>query len=327
MLTRSAEGLYWTGRYLERTDHLCRLLRGQMEALVDRPTREIHFGWRRIYTALGRVQPGMDVGLGGSDDDFTLADAFTLADYLTFERSNPDSIWNGFSLARENARQMRHCISAEFWSCLNLTWLRLRMQRIEQIWKTAPEAFYTELGRDIDTLAGVAAATMYRDQGWRFLELGRYTERAQLIIALLLAHLATMRRPEEDGEAAGADWSSLLRVCQAVDAYRRRHGAEVRPARVIDLLVNDPLVPRSLCHAIETASAELHALPLGPGPTADARRLAHQVRATLLHDWPVGSSLEARNECLRAVQDQCFTLHDLVMAAHVHYDVAGAPVR
>ena len=75
---------------------------------TDQPTREIHFGWRRIYAALGRVPPGANVSLGGSDDDLTLA-----------------------------------------------------------------EAFYTELARDIDTLAGVAATTMYRDQGWRFLELGR----------------------------------------------------------------------------------------------------------------------------------------------------------
>ncbi len=185
MLSRSAEGLYWTGRYLERTDHLSRLLREQVETLVDRPLREIHFGWRRIYGALGRVPPGANVGLGGTDDDFTLADAFTLADDLTFERSNIDSVWNGFSMTRENARQMRHCISAEFWSSLNLAWLRLKSQRIEQIWKTAPETFYLEVSREIDTLDGVAATTMYRDDGWRFLELGRYTERAILMLALL----------------------------------------------------------------------------------------------------------------------------------------------
>ena len=53
MLSRSAQGLYWVGRYLERTKHLCGLLRLQVEALVDRPIAEIHFGWSRIYTALG----------------------------------------------------------------------------------------------------------------------------------------------------------------------------------------------------------------------------------------------------------------------------------
>ena len=49
MLSRHAQSLYWIGRYLERAGHLCRLLRLQSEALVDRPVREIHFGWNRIY--------------------------------------------------------------------------------------------------------------------------------------------------------------------------------------------------------------------------------------------------------------------------------------
>ncbi len=327
MLTRSAEELYWTGRYLERTDHLCRLLREQVETLVDRPVREIHFGWRRIYAALGRLPPGANVALGGTDDDFTLADAFTLADDLTFERSNLDSVWNGFSMARENARQMRHCISGEFWSALNLAWLRLKSQRIEEIWKMAPEAFYTEVSRYIVTLDGVAATTMYRDEGWRFLELGRYTERAALAIAFLLAHLATWRRQADESVQADDAWSSLLRVCQAVDAYRRRHGVEVQPARVIDLLVNDPRLPLSLCHSFAMATAELQALPIGPGPTADARQLATQMSTALQNGWPDGRDLDAREACLHAAQTQCVAFHGLVMAAYIGYDVEGAPVR
>ena len=46
------------GRYLERAEHLCRLLRLQTEALVDRPVREIYFGWKRIYGSMYRQPPG-----------------------------------------------------------------------------------------------------------------------------------------------------------------------------------------------------------------------------------------------------------------------------
>ena len=327
MLSRSAEGLYWTGRYLERTDHLCRLLQEQVEALVDRPVHEIHFGWRRIYAALGRRPPGANVALGGVDDDLTLADAYTLADHLTFERSNVDSVWNGFSMARENARQMRHCISTEYWSSLNLAWLHLKSQRIEQIWKTAPEAFYTKVSRDIDMLDGVAATTMYRDDGWRFLELGRYTERAMLMIALLLAHLTTWNRQAGGNVEAEDASSSLLRVGEAVDAYRRRHGVEVQPARVIDLLVNDPRLPLSLCHSFAMATAELHALPIGPGPTADARQLASRMSAALRNDWPAGPNLDAREARLHTLRAEFRTFHGLVMDAYVGYDLDGAPIR
>ena len=49
MLSRSAPSLYWLGRYLERAGNLCRLPQLQSETLVDRPIREIHFGWSRAY--------------------------------------------------------------------------------------------------------------------------------------------------------------------------------------------------------------------------------------------------------------------------------------
>ena len=82
MLVRSAQGLYWMSRYVERARRLCRLLQLQTESLVDRPIREIHFGWSRIYESVNRQPPAGKIELLGGDD-------YTLAGDLTFERSNP----------------------------------------------------------------------------------------------------------------------------------------------------------------------------------------------------------------------------------------------
>ncbi len=71
MLSRSAAGLYWMGRYLERASHLSRLLRQQTESLVDSPTRDIYFGWHRIYGTLDREPLSGALELN-SDDLFTL---------------------------------------------------------------------------------------------------------------------------------------------------------------------------------------------------------------------------------------------------------------
>ena len=142
MLARSAHGLYWMSRYLERAKHLCRLLRLQSEALVDRPIGEIHLGWNRIYASVGRHPP-----IGGivilDNDDYMLADSYTLADDLTFERTNPDSVWSCFAAGRENARQMRQCISYEMWTSLNLAYLRVQEVVIQDIWTASPESFYS----------------------------------------------------------------------------------------------------------------------------------------------------------------------------------------
>ena len=322
MLSRSAQGLYWMGRHLERAEHLCRLLRVQVEALVDRPIREIDFGWSRIYLSLDRQPPGGSLELFGGDN-YTLADSYTLADDLTFERSNPDSIWSCFALGRENARQMRHCISAEMWTCLNLAYLRLQKLSILEIWGVSPENFYTETASELYTFVGVAAATMYRDEGWHFWQLGRFVEQVQCVVALLLAHIAASRKMEESLDEG---WISLLRLRQAVDAYNRGYSVDVQPNQVLDLLVTDPLLPGSLWQSLDAAVEELDAI--GPGPSAHssavARRLAGRLCALIHYDWP---DREEREVLLRWVREDCRRLHELVIAAYIDYPAGDPPLR
>ena len=320
MLSRSAQGLYWMGRYLERAEHLCRLLRLQTEALVDRPPREIYFGWNRIYGSLSRQPPGDTLEVG--DDFFTLADSYTLADDLTFESSNPDSVWSCFALGRENARQMRHCISAEMWTRLNLAYLRIQKLSIQDVWGS-PESFYEETVAEIATFSGVAAATMYRDEGWSFLQLGRFMERAQLSTSLLLTQIAADSTTTEESEA---DWTSLLRAYHAFEAYDRSYSVEVRPREVLDLLATDPMLPDSLCHSLDMVSAELGAL--GPGPdaaaSADAARLAGRMAALIQYDWP---DREDHEELLRQVRGHGRDLHELVSSAYFDYPVEDFRAR
>ena len=319
MLSRSAQGLYWMGRYLERAQHLCRLLQLQTEALVDRPVQEIYFGWRRIYTSMGLEPPGGSLELVG-DDDFTLADSYTLADDLTFERSNPGSVWHCFAHGRENARQMRHCISAEMWTSLNLAYLRIQKLDIQDIW-TSPESFYAETAAEIDTFSGVALTTMYRDDRWRFMQLGRFIERAQLSASLLLAHLSAGSTSREDSDD---DWTSLLRAYHAFEAYNRRYTVEVLPDRVLDLLVTDPMIPSSLCRSIDETASQL--ARLDPGPDADSsaatQRLTGRLGALIHDDW---ADREGHEELLRQINDHSHELHELVTATYFDYYLEDSP--
>ncbi len=327
MLARSAEGLYWTGRHLERAEHLCRLLWLQVEALVDRPVEEIHFGWRRIYRSLRRAPPGGREEFGAGED-YTLADSYTLADDLTFEPANPDSLWSCFASGRENARQTRHCISGEMWTCLNLAWLRIGALDIKQIWGASPETFYAETAREIDTFCGVAEATMYRDEGWRFMRLGRCIERALLTVALLRAQLDAAAQEEDE-----AEWTSLLRAYQALEAYHRRHGLAIEPDAVLNLLVTDPLLPRSLRHSLQAAHTELTAIGPGPGAraSAEATRLAGKLCALAEHDWRQrqrAADIHAHEGALlRKAEGHCRRLHELTTLSYFEYGIEDAPLH
>ena len=329
MLSRNAQGLYWLGRYLERAEHLCRLLRLQVEALVDRPIREIHFGWSRIYVSLNRHPSGGRLELLGDEEDdplgdsYTLADFYTLADDLTFERSNPDSVFSCFAMGRENARQMRNRISAEMWSCLNRAYLRLQDMTIQKIWEVSPENFYVATARDIDTFNGVAEVTMYRDEGWRFWRLGRSIERAQSSAGLFLAQMNAGRRIDS---SLGEDWTGLLRFCQAFDVYNRKYSVDVQPDQVLDLLVTDPHLPGSLFRSLNAAVMELDAI--GPGPIAEsgaqARRLAGRLRALIHYAW---GDREDHESLLQWIGENCRKLHELVIAAYVDYPIEDSPLR
>ena len=310
------------GRYLERTEHLCRLLRSQTAALVDRPIQEIHSGWGRIYNSMNRLPPGGNLELMDSDE-FTLADSYTLTDDLTFERTNPDSVWSCLALGRENARQMRHCISGEMWTRLNLAYLRIQKMDILDIWASSPEAFYSETAAEMDMFVGVATATMYRDEGWHFMQMGRFIEGAQLATALLLAQLATSPATKEESDA---DWSALLRDYNALETYNRRYGIEVQPEHVLELLATDPYLPRSLCRSLDRASRELEAIGHGPNRKASgaAQRLSGRMRALLHYDWP---DREDHNELLVQLSEQCRQFHSLITDTYFDYPIDQSPAH
>ena len=327
------------GRYLERADHLTRMLQLQAEALVDRPTGEIYSGWRRLYRSLDREPPAGGLELEPShematpqfqradgrseqaqtqqriSDNYTLADSFTLADDLTFERDNPSSVWSCFALGRENARQMRHCISAEMWRSLNLTYLKLQRIRMLDIWLGSPEGFYTETVEDIETFVGVATATMYRDQGWHFMQLGRFLERSQLASGLLMAQLEQDQEPTEHIES---DWTALLRIFHAQEAYMRAYGVEIRREHVLNLLVTDPLLPDSLRRALDTISEDLAAIGSGPdqASSAAANRLAGRLRSLVLYEWP---DADDKPLLLVRIADLSRQLHGAVNAVYFDY--------
>ena len=257
------------------------------------------------------------------NDELTLADSYTLADDLTFERSNPDSVWSCFVMGRENARQIRHCISGELWTSINLAYLKIQKLTIQDIWATSPERFYAETAAEMNTFSGVAAATMYRDEGWRFMQLGRFIEQSQLSTSLFISQLAA---DAQIGEYSDADWTSLLRLYHALEAYNRSYSVEVHPDKVLDLLATDPLLPDSLCRSLDRTVSGIASI--GPGPNAEAssaaQRLAGRTAALIHYDWPDGKD---RPDLLQQVKEYCRELHHLVASAYFDYSVEDLPGR
>ena len=323
MLSRNAQGLYWMGRYLERARHGCRLLSDQLTSMEDRPVEQIEQSWRRLYLAIGRTPLGGHIGSVGADEDFMLADAYTLADDLTFDPYNPDSIRNCLATARENARQVRNTIGNRMWSCLNLAYLGLRDVEIETIWNDQPRAFYLRTEDTIRTFTGIADSGMYRDDAWHFLRLGWFVERTQLVAALVEAQIAIYPTGAPHGES---DWRSLLRICEAHFAYRRLHSLDHRPGRIVDFLVADPQLAHSIRRALRQIADALDAVSDGQPLQIEAGRRAGRMAARIDHDWPNRDpDDDATCAALQDIGGSCRSLHDDIAATYFDYEIEDTP--
>ncbi len=87
------------------------------------------------------------------------------------------------------------------------------------------------------TLSGFTLDGMTRDQGWRFVSLGRRIERLQFL-CVLLQHALTM--PPE----SNLDW--LLELTDSIVTYRARYSAQPEWLPVLDLLLMDENNPNAM---------------------------------------------------------------------------------
>ena len=324
MLSRNAQVLYWMARYLERAQHGCHLLAEQFIIIEDRPVEQIDQCWRRLYMAVGRTPLGGHLETPPDDEDFMLADAYTLADDLTFEPNNPAAIRNCVAEARESARQVRNVIPDKMWSSLNLAYFDLRDVEMEAIWNDRPGTFYHRTEGALRTISGVAEGTIYRDDGWHFLQLGRFVERAQRVAALMDAHIALFPTAAPDGDA---DWLSLLWVCEAHFAYRRLYSQGLRPTSMVDFLVADPSLSHSIRHTLGRIVEALEAVAAGPPLQIEAERRAGRMAASIDLAWPNRDpdDDDATRAALRDIGESCRHLHDDIAGTYFSYEIEDAP--
>lgn len=322
MLSRSAQNLYWMGRYLERAEHLGRLMEIQVGSLIDRPIEEILRGFRRIYSHIGAKPPIGGIGETSQGEDHTIADSYTLVDDLTFEEGNNYSIWHCFALGREGARQIRHCVSSEMWLCLNLAYLRIQERKMQDIWLSAPEQFFAEVVRDINTFSGVASSNMYRNEGWQFLLLGRVVEHVILMSSLLSEHSREFDESNGD-EFNEYEWSNLLNCYQADEEYQRSIGIEIRAVDVLNMLVTDELLPCALIYAAKHIEERIENVGEAPDARAGsmAARCAGRIVALIRYEWP---DTEDRTRMLALIQNLASRLHDQLSKAWFDYEIEYA---
>jgi uncharacterized alpha-E superfamily protein len=310
MLSRVADNLYWTSRYLERADHTAALLDEHLNLMLDSASGSVDQRWTRVMFSL--AMPAEDVTAG------------SIAHALAFDAGSRYSIVSCIGGARENARQVREQASSEMWEQINRLYHAVRDSAAEKLWQSDPHAFLSNVREGAYLFQGVTDSTMNHDQGWRFIQLGRYLERASALAVLLDVHFRSFSGDREDSQelAEHLEWIGLLKSCSAFEGYCKVYTADVKSERVAEFLLLNEVFPHSLRFCVERISSAVGALPEGSRKAmARLGRLTGRLRAALSYSNIDEIMSGGLHTWLDSVLRQCHLIHVAIREAYIDYPI------
>jgi uncharacterized alpha-E superfamily protein len=322
MLSRTAEGLFWIGRYLERAEGLARVVDVAYHSRLER------VGARRQVAAHWEPLLAISHGRERFVRSHLRITGRAAARFLTLDTDNPNSILQCVQCARENARGMRDRITSEMWETLNSFYLWLSERSLMQDSSEGNlHALYAGIKERCHLFQGVALGTMLRDEGWEFLHVGKFLERAAITARILEIQYPLALAQQEAGSVDAAhQWTWLLRSLSAYEAYRKVFHLGIRPELVAEFLLYHRTFPRSVRFAVGAAEASLKRISESPpGRYADdAERVLGWLHARLTYGTRRGAADGELSELAPEVQARCAEVSDHLADVYFAYKVPGA---
>lgn len=312
MLSRVADSLYWMSRYLERAEHTARLLEVNLSLMLDESSTSSEQRWVRVLHALGYPQ-----GIEWNGDPYHLTSA------LAYDVQHKTSIVSCIMSARENSRHVREQISTEQWHQLNSLYLHVTKPGIQT--EVDSSEFLQFVMDSIHQFQGITDSTMSHGEGWQFIQVGRFIERATATAMLLEAyHEDLWVHPERIPEGNEyLEWMGLLRSATAFEAYCKVYTADLTPDRILEFLLLDAQFPHSLRFAIDSMQGALEAIQRESGKqrAEPLHRLGGRLQSMLSFtciDDILNQDIVA---VLRNIQVQCRAIHDTIYELYVDYSI------
>ncbi len=320
MLSRVADSLYWMSRYLERAENTARQLDVTMTLMLDGGASTPERRWSRLVECLGNP-----AGLDWSGN------AEAAAHGLIFQRDLPPSITCCITTARENARQVREEISTEQWQRLNRLFHHIHSPLAQEQYNNNTGEFLSGVIDGIHLFKGVTDTTMIHGQGWQFIRLGRYLERAYAT-ATLLEVFEHYWQSDRDHQIAGYSYLEqvgLLRSCTAFEAYCQFYTADVAADRIIEFLLLNEQFPHAIRYSIDSV---LHAIQ--EIQESSSRRANDELKATIgrLHAMLRYATVKeilsgGAGPFLHTIRRECMRIHELIYRHYINYSIQAALVH
>ena len=308
MLSRVAASIYWMSRYVERAENIARFIDVNLHLMLDLPV-DTRQQWEPLVTVTGDHE--LFAGRHGEPS------RDNVIEFLTFDTQYGNSILSCLRKARDNARSVREVISSEMWECINEFYLFVTSSAARASAYNDPHSFFNTVKLTSQKFIGIGDGTMSHSEGWHFLRLGGFIERAEktsrivdVKFFILLPKVEYVGTPYDN-----IQWAAVLKSASALEMYRKRYH-RISLKQVVDFLVLNRQFPRAVRYCLVAAEESLHAITGSPPGTFsnEAERRLGRLRAELdyadideILETGLHAYLDSLQTKLNAVDDAVFS--------------------
>lgn len=239
MLSKTAGGLFWMFRYLERCENNARLLDAGFRIALTRSSNAAS-EWKSVLTTSGAVEEYLK-----GHSEYASSDVI---DFLLRDPGNPSSVISNAKQARDNARMVRTALTREVWEATNECWMTLKALLGKPVpEQDLPDALST-IRQQSALVRGATHGTMMRNDGYHFARLGTFLERADNTARILdVKYYLLLPSVAKIGSSLdNVQWETILRSVSAQRAYRWLNGSNINPLNIAEFLILHEEMPRSL---------------------------------------------------------------------------------
>jgi uncharacterized alpha-E superfamily protein len=258
MLSRTADHLFWLSRYIERAENTVRMLdMSHQTSMMPQSLQMAQRSWCATLEIFNLTSM--------FDKNYDLLSHQDVLSFMCFDVNNPCSIFNCIKMARENAKAVRGSITSELWECINTMWIQYQEWADKILTVQNYTGLYDWVKMNANLYRGIQINTIMNDEVHHFLNLGTFLERADNIARLLDVKFYTLGAWLDDQKNISdyADfyhWAIVLKSVSAFEIFRKTYSQSISPEKVVELLMFNEQMPRSLVYSMDQVFYHLKSL-------------------------------------------------------------------
>lgn len=278
MLGKTANGLFWMYRLLERAENTVRLIEtGQRIALTRSGSTEDD--WRSILQTAS--------SLDGFEQNYDEMNKDNAIDWLLRSKENPSSVLSCIGNARQNARMVRTALTGEVWEAMNGTYMRAQELLGRKVRERDLPHVLGIIRQRTGLVRGATHGTMLRNDIYDFARVGTFLERADNTARIIdVKYYVLLPSVRAVGSSIdNVQWETILRSVSGRGGYRMAYGGNIDPRDISKFLILDRRMPRSLAFCTRKIRSNLGYLVSDYGYRAPSfAKVVHIESAYLSYD-------------------------------------------